>query len=46
MRAWDATMAARIEMIIAGQNVPGGADLKKGFEYDSGFLEICAAWPM
>src|SRR6266480_5774628 len=33
-------------MIKAGQNVPGGTDLKKGFEYASGLSAMYAACPM
>jgi hypothetical protein len=46
IKAWEATMVARIEIINAGQYIPGGTALKKGLEYALGLLLIYAAWPM
>ena len=36
MMACDATIAAKIAIIKDGYNVPGGTELKNGFEYASG----------
>ena len=36
IKACEATMAAKIEMIKAGQNIPGGTELKNGLEYADG----------
>lgn len=46
MSAWEATMAARVDTIKAGQIHPGGTELKNGFEYASGKRDMCAAWPI
>jgi hypothetical protein len=46
IRACDAMMAARIEMMNPSQNSRGGADLKKGLEYALGWSLMYAAWPM
>jgi len=43
--ACDATMAAKIAMTRLGYSMPGGAELKKGFEYAEGFTLMYAAWP-
>lgn len=46
MSACEATIAASVDTIKAGQTQPGGTELKNGFEYDSGKTDICAAWPI
>ena len=39
-------MAARIAMTRLGYSIPGGTELKKGFEYAAGLTLIYAACPM
>jgi hypothetical protein len=48
MVAWEATIAARIAMIIPGQNIPGGTVLKKGFDQALPVVSVLmyAACPM
>jgi hypothetical protein len=41
--ACEATIAARMANTSAGYKVPGGAVLKKGFEYASGWTLMYAA---
>lgn len=43
--ACDATIDVSIERTRIGQYIPGGAELKRGFEMASGFLLINAACP-
>lgn len=46
MMACEATIAAKIAIIRDGYNVPGGTELKNGFEYASGWTLMYAACPM